>query len=188
MNRKIKMLLLGVIVGVSTFAINVGGVELKDKVTLKSKELVLNGAGIRKKFFLKLYVASLYTSNKEEGAKEILESQGEMQIKLDITSSMITGKRLREGLEEGFATASPEKLKPIQDKIDKFIVKIEKEEIKKGDVFTFNYVDGKVNSYKNEKLIITTDGKEFKEVLFGIWLGEHAVDKDLKEEMVGVRN
>jgi hypothetical protein len=41
-------------------AAEVGGVKLDDKVSIDGHELVLNGAGIRTKVFLRIYVLGLY--------------------------------------------------------------------------------------------------------------------------------
>lgn len=43
-----------------TLAKEVAGVTLPETITLGSKPLVLNGAGIRSKFFIKVYVGALY--------------------------------------------------------------------------------------------------------------------------------
>ena len=44
----------------ATGAAEVGGVKLDDKVSLAGREAALNGAGVRVKVFLKIYVVSLY--------------------------------------------------------------------------------------------------------------------------------
>ena len=38
----------------------IAGVDVPQTVTIENKNLVLNGAGIRKKLFIKVYVGALY--------------------------------------------------------------------------------------------------------------------------------
>ena len=42
-----------------------------------------------------------------------------------------------------------------------------------------------VKVYKNNKLLGTIEGMEFKRALFGIWLSKKPADKDLKQAMLG---
>ena len=46
----------------------IGGVELSETLSEGGSRLVLNGAGIRKKAFLKLYVGGLYLKEKQQDA------------------------------------------------------------------------------------------------------------------------
>ncbi|MGL5395016.1 MAG: chalcone isomerase family protein, partial [Shewanella sp.] len=43
-----------------THAKEVSGVQVADSITLDAQTLQLNGAGVRSKFFMDLYVGSLY--------------------------------------------------------------------------------------------------------------------------------
>ena len=54
----------------------VAGVEVPESVTLNgvAKPLQLNGAGIRKKFFISVYVAALYLPARTNDAKALIQS------------------------------------------------------------------------------------------------------------------
>jgi len=45
---------------VNTYAVEVAGAKIEDTVSVSNQNLVLNGAGIRKKLFIKVYVGALY--------------------------------------------------------------------------------------------------------------------------------
>ncbi|UUV17910.1 chalcone isomerase family protein [Fusobacteria bacterium ZRK30] len=185
MGRGLITVILGILMGVSAMAVNIAGVDVKENFIAADKKMVLNGAGIRKKLFFKLYVGSLYLPEKTVNAKAIVEGHENMTIELNIISKLITSAKLKEALEEGFATVEPEKMELIKDKLKIFTGIFKGGKVKRGDVFTFNYIDGKVETYKNKEHILTTEGQDFKEALFGIWLGDRAIDKGLKAEMLG---
>ena len=56
----------------SAAAIDVDGVKIDDKVGVGGQELVLNGAGVRKRAIFKVYVGSLYVPTKARTAQEVL--------------------------------------------------------------------------------------------------------------------
>jgi hypothetical protein len=185
MKRILTGITLIILINISTMAVDIAKVDIKENFIIANKKMVLNGAGIRKKFFFKLYVGSLYLPKTNTDAKAIVDGNENMTIELDIISKLITSGKIREALEEGFATVETEKLKLIKNKLKIFVSIFEDEKVKRGDIFTFNYIDGKIETYKNKKHVLTTEGKDFKEALFGIWLGDRAIDKDLKAEMLG---
>lgn len=185
MGRSLTAIILGVLMSISAMAVNIAGVDVKENFIAADKQMVLNGAGVRKKLFFKLYVGSLYLPEKTMDASAIVEGNENMTIELNIISKLITSAKLKEALEEGFATVEPEKMELIKDRLKIFTDIFEGGEVKSGDVFTFNYISGNVETYKNGKHILTTEGQDFKEALFGIWLGERAIDKNLKAELLG---
>jgi len=184
MKKLLGILMLGMLISVSAMGMIVNDVNLKDSITQNSTKLELNGAGIRTKFFLKLYVGSLYVPQKTQDAKSIIESKDEMSIKLNITSKMITTERLKEALTEGFETVDKNKLAKIEDKIKKFDA-VFTDKVELGDIYSFDAKDGVVTVTRNGKHLITIEDQDFKEALYGIWLGDKAVDSKLKNNMLG---
>jgi len=151
-----------------------------------SNGLVLNGAGIRSKFFFDLYVGGLYLKKKNSNALEVIETDEPMAITLHITSSLISSKKMMDATIEGFENSTKGNLKPIQKEIDKF-VDVFKDEIKNGDIYDFIYRPNTgVQIYKNSKLSTTIKGLEFKKALFGIWLCDKPAQESLKKEMLGI--
>jgi len=185
MKRILTVVILLILMSIFTMAIDIAGVDIKENFVITNKKMVLNGSGVRKKLFFKLYVGSLYLPKKNIDPRAIVDGDENMTIKLDIVSTFITSTKIKEALEEGFATVETEKLNKIKDRLKKFVSIFQDEKVKRGDIFTFNYIDGKIETYKNKKHVLTTEGKDFKEALFGIWLGDRAIDKKLKIDMLG---
>ena len=85
---------------------DMAGITLPDVFETPKAKLVLNGAGIRTKFFLDLYVGGLYLVQKEQQPEKIIAADNPMVIKLHIVSSMITSKKMEAATREGFENAT----------------------------------------------------------------------------------
>lgn len=163
----------------------ISGVTLPEKTTFGEDEVTLNGAGVREKFWMDMYVGGLYLKTKSSNAQKIINADETMGIQLHIVSGMITSKRMIDAIESGFDKSTQGDKAPIREKIDKFISVFD-EKIQKGDVFDLTYQpEHGVVVYKNGKETGLIKGFEFKKALFGIWLTEKPGDEDLKEAMLG---
>lgn len=166
-------------------AANVGGVEIPDTYTADSTELELNGAGTRSKFFMDLYVGSLYTPQARQDGNAVVEADEPQAITLHITSGMITSERMTEATMEGFEASTDGDMSPVKAEIDQFM-SVFKEEIKEGDVFDLVYVpEAGVKVLKNGEPKDTVGDLAFKKALFGIWLSDDPAQSSLKEDMLG---
>ncbi|CAM3704698.1 chalcone isomerase family protein [Flavobacterium gelidilacus] len=185
MKKQILALLLVVI---ATFSMNaqktVSGVKVDDKLSLEGKDLTLNGAGIREKFWMDLYVGSLYTTKKTTNGQDVVDSKDAAAIKLNIVSGMITSEKMISAINEGFDNSTNKNTASLKTKIDKF-KGFFKDKIVKGDVFIIMYDGTEVSVYKNGAKKGSIDGYDFKKALFGIWLGKKPADDDLKDGMLG---
>lgn len=185
MKKQISALFLVVF---ATFSMNaqttVSGVKVDSKLSLEGKDLTLNGSGIREKFFMDLYVGSLYVTKKSTNAQDIVDSKDAAAIKLNIVSGMITSDKMISAINEGFENSTGKNTASLKTKIDSF-KGFFKEKINKGDSFIIMYDGNDVTVYKNGTKKGSIDGHDFKKALFGIWLGKKPADDDLKDGMLG---
>ncbi|GLP98109.1 chalcone isomerase family protein [Paraferrimonas sedimenticola] len=166
-------------------ATTVSGVELEPQIQVQQQDLVLNGAGVRSKFFIDLYVGSLYLPAKSQAVDAILASEEVSAIRLNITSGMITSEKMTDAILEGFDNATNGNPGEMQQRIDDFIG-VFNEEIVKGDQYTFNFIPGKgVVGFKNGEQKVIVDGDDFRVAMMKIWLGEKPAQKKLKQQMLG---
>ena len=166
--------------------VTINGVTLPATVKSGATELVLNGGGIRKKLFFKLYTAGVYVQAKTKTAADIVNADKPTAFRLTITSSVINSGNMSEAIQEGFGKSLKGNTAPLQAKIDQLVNTFKSEEIKEGDMFELFYVPGEgVKASKNGKLKATIPGLDFKKALFGIWLSEDPVDADLKTGLIG---
>ncbi len=162
----------------------VSGVKVSNTLSIEGQNLTLNGAGIREKMWIDLYVGSLYLPKKSSNANDILSASTTKAIQLDIVSSMITSDKMIKALNEGMEKSTNNNTAPLKAKITK-LISFFKEEIKKGDTFILTYIPGKgTYAYKNGVKKGIIEGEDFQKALFGIWLSKNAVDDDLKEDML----
>ncbi len=182
MKKIAKILTLFIFITTLGFGAKIGGVDMPDSL---QNGLVLNGAGIRSKFFFDLYAGGLYLKNKSSNALHIINLDEPMAIKLHIISSLITSEKMTDATLEGFENSTHEKMEPLKAQIDKFIA-VFKDEIKDGDIYDFIYTPKEgVEIYKNGKLSTNIKGLAFKKALFGIWLCDKPAQESLKEKMLG---
>jgi hypothetical protein len=159
------------------------GVSFYTDLKLDGENLVLNGAGLREKYWMDLYVAALYVPKKTNEAGKVIYNDSEMAIHIKIISNSVTRERFIESVNEGFASATHGKA--TKEDIKKFVGYFS-EPIKEGDKINLDYIPGKgVRVTKNGTVKGTIPGLEFKKALFSIWLGTPPVQESLKNEMLG---
>ena len=163
----------------------IAGVMVEDSLKTANQELMLNGAGIRSKMFIKLYVGMLYLEEKSNDAEAIMNADKDMAIRLEIISGMITSKKMMASTSEGFEKSTKGKTDAIKAEIDAFNTCFS-EKIEKGDVFEMVYAKGGgITVFKNGTLKDTISGMPFKKAMFGIWLSSNPADNALKKGMLG---
>lgn len=186
MFKKLLLLCSAILIVSSVgYAKEIGGINMPETLTAGKDMLVLNGAGIRTKFFIKAYVGGLYLKQKNSNADAIMNANEPMAIRLHIISKMITSDKMKDATMEGFQNSTKGNIAPYKDKIDMF-VSVFADSIKIGDIYDIIYIPGEGSKvYKNKELKTTTPGLDFKKILFGIWLCDKPADKGMKDLMLG---
>lgn len=166
--------------------IEVNGVSVPRKIDFQGKPLQLNGAGGRSKMWLEVYVQALYLSQLTQDPQFIIDSDTEMAVRIEITSSMVSSGKLTKAMNTGFeksAGANLEQLRPRIEQLKSYL----SDAITEKDVFVlaYNPLDQNVYVSKNEILKGKIPGFDFKKALFGIWLSDKPVDETLKKHLLG---
>jgi len=185
MIRKVVFLLVFGIVSLPVLAADVGGVKLDDKVTVGGQELVLNGAGIRTKVMFKVYVGSLYVPAKANTAAAVYaKAPRRVQLNMlrDVGSDQMV-EALVDGLKQANAAADVAAVKAQTDELASVMKSIG--QLKEGNVLTFDFVDGATKVGLNGATKGSIPGEAFNTALMNAWLGDNAVQPDLKKAMLG---
>ena len=179
------LILLLIISSASGFSqTKVGGVELPNEVLVKENRMQLHGAGTRVKLWMDMYAMGLYLSTDIKNAEQIILKDESMGIRLQIISALITSEKMEKATREGFKNSSNGGMAHLKLEIDNFI-SVFKGDIEKEDVFEFMYTpESGTMVYKNGELKDSIIGLSFKQALFGIWLCDKPVDKNLKQKLV----
>lgn len=185
MLRIMASFIIGMALMPLTQAKEVNDVNVADSIQVADQSLILNGTGIRSKFFLNIYIGALYLNEKSSDADALIAADKPMTIRLHITSSLIDGEKMSEATLDGFVKSTGGNLGPIQKEVESLIGAF-RDAVHDNDVFDLQYVPGKgVSVIRNGEEKVVVPGLEFKQALFGIWLSDDPVQDDLKEGMLG---
>ena len=169
--------------------IEVDGITLLRTIEFNGKNLQLNGFGERTKMWTEVYLQALYLTTLSQDAKEIINSDTEMAIRLQITSSLVTSKKLSKSLQKGIAkSVGEENVAKYKTQLDLLETLLNREDTKVGDGFNLIYSpsDKSIWVYKNNVLEGKIPGLDFKKAFFGIWLSDNPVDAELKTRLLGI--
>ena len=165
----------------------VANIELPEQLNLddQATSLVLTGAGARKKFFFKIYLASLYLPQKVSDANNILAGNQANQVRMDMLHSEVSKEKLTAAWNDGFeANHSAEELAPLKSRIEAFNALFET--LVAGDRVELDYIPQTGTRVTiNDAVKGVIPGEDFNRALLKIWLGESPVTRSLKGELLG---
>ncbi len=172
--------------GGASLAAEVAGVSLPDKITLADgSQLKLNGAGVRKKFFVTVYAGGLYVSKRSSSVDSILANPDGKRVIMHFLYKEVEKDNLTHGWDKGFEkNLTEEEFSKVKDRLAKFNDMFET--VHKGDVIRLDYLPKRgTQVWVNGKLKGTVKGKDFSRALLKVWLGKKPADKGLKKSMLG---
>lgn len=164
------------------------GVRIPEAVTASNGErLVLNGVGIRKKFFIKVYVGALYLPAPLRRAEAVVESDTVWRMHMHFVYDGVSREKIIDAWEDGFrANLSPEGLEALRARLQRFNVMFE--DMRAGERIVLEYIPGagtgiEVKGVHKGRI----QGADFARALLRVWLGEKPVDAGLKAGLLGLR-
>jgi hypothetical protein len=170
----------------SVGAMELAGVTLPETITVNGATLTLNGMGIRKKLFIKVYVGGLYLPAPSHDAAAIIAADEPKQVAMHFLYSKVSKAKLTEAWREGFTNNSAAKLPALQARLDEFCALWP--DMKSGEEAFITYLPGTGTTLVlNGKAVGTIPGSDFAEALFAVWLGDKPADAGLKAGMLGNR-
>lgn len=169
-------------------ATEIQGVAFPDRTKVGEAELVLNGAGLRSRFFFKVYAAGLYVADKKQSADELLASKGAKRLHI-VTLMDLTAPQFADALVEGLHKNLPEAdLAPLQPRIEQFRAAIlALKNAPKGAAIDIDWLPGAGTrlSFNGEKRGDDIAGEDFYRALLRIWLGDRPAENGLKDALLG---
>lgn len=179
-NIFLALLLTIVLAGPAT-ALEVAGVHLDPTVTVNEQPLQLNGYGIRKKFWVKVYIGSLYTTKAMSTVESVMSDPSDKLIRMNFMHSKVDREKITEAFNEGFANT-----KMSGSDVTKRFIALFRSDFLRGD--TVDLVlgsDGTVVYKHNGQVIGTIVSKPLVRGILGIYLGPVPADEALKRGMLG---
>jgi len=163
----------------------VAGREVPEAIDVGGARLVLNGAGIRKRFFFKVYVGALYVRTRSSDPAAIVAADEPKAVRVLFLRN-VSRAQMRRAYHDGIERNSPgPRIAELEAKLD-VLSELLPEEIKEGTELAVTYVPGEGTTLQtSDGTRGTVAGKEFADAMFRTWLGEHPADRDLKDAMLG---
>jgi len=169
-------------------SVTIDGVEIPDTLTVANggPALVLNGAGVREKLFLDIYIGALYLPEKSGDAQAILAGTGPACVVMHFLYKEVSREKITESWKNGLAANhTATEMQAFQPQLDKFNALFPT--MHRGEVIRICYLPGAGTEVRiNGEPRGTVEGEAFFHGLLGIWLGSHPVSNDLKQGMLGI--
>jgi len=162
-------------------AAELDGVTLPDTATVDGQTLVLNGMGLREKYFIDVYVGGLYLPAKMTDGNKAIQQDTPKKIVMQFIYSHVEADKMVETYQEGFevnpAAAS------LQPQIQQFLGWMQ--DVKEGDQVVLEYAPGKGTTLTMAgKVKGTIPGPEFMRLVFSNYIGPNA-NKALRTGLLG---
>ncbi|WP_428853070.1 chalcone isomerase family protein [Imbroritus primus] len=184
----LTILLGGMALAAPGMAAEVEGQRFDETVQLASKDLQLNGVGMRTVFLIKAYAAGLYLPEKARNAAVVLGMGGAKRLQIrplrEVEADTFI-KALNEGIHKNHSEAQISKLNSRLDQLSETLRTLGKAQ--KGDTINFDFAPESgtlitINGAAKGKPI---PGEDFYQAVLRIFIGDQPVDRDLKRGLLG---
>jgi len=158
-------------------------VTVPDTVTVGGQSLVLNGMGLRTKFFFKIYVGALYLPQKAGTTEAVMAESGPDRILMHMIYD-VSKKQFADAWNDGFHDNNPGMTGALQSDLVQFLAYFGSS--KEGDVITMDYIPGEGTQISwNGDSRGNIPGEDFHKALLNVFLGPKPPTKELKKGLLG---
>jgi Chalcone isomerase-like len=160
------------------------GVTLPDRIDVAGQALVLDGMGLRKKFFVKVYVAGLYLPARERVAAKVLAADAPRRMVFHFLYS-VSAEQLCDAWKEGLEANTPGASTEVKAGFKALCGAMEN--IPKGNEMVLTWLPGQGTRVEvNGKTKGTIPGKPAADAILATWIGPRPVPgEDFKQAVLG---
>jgi long-chain acyl-CoA synthetase len=167
-------------------AAEVAGIKVDDSLRIGGSDLLLNGAGVRSKLFIKVYVGALYVGQKATTPAAIYDSPQPrrmvMRMLRDVDAETLASA-MDEGLRDNHSPAELADMKAPAEQLAGIMKAIGK--AREGDTIAIDFLADGVTVGLNGEVRGKVAGPGFAKALLKVWLGEKPADASLKKALLG---
>jgi hypothetical protein len=163
-------------------AVEVAGVQLPATAQVAGEKLQLNGYGIRKKLFVKVYLGSLYTARPVQSAEAALAAPGAKLIRMDFLHSKVDREKIVAAFAEGLGKNAPQ---VAAGPAARQFLGWFRSDFVGGDRVELHLGAGAVTATHNGRILGSLNDPELARGVLLIYLGQEPADADLKKGMLG---
>lgn len=163
----------------------IAGIQVPETVTVEGTPLILNGAGIRRKFFFKIYLGALYLKNRQTTTNAVLTADNPRSVRMHFIYKEVSANQLVDAWNDGFkGNSSDKELAALKTRIEEFNALFPA--VHSGDTVNIDFLtDGTTAVRINGARRGTVSGADFQKAVLKIWLGDDPADGSLKQAMLG---
>lgn len=162
-------------------ALEVAGAHLDATVTVNERPLQLNGYGIRTKWWVKVYIGSLFTAKPMSTVTDVMSDPSDKLIRLNFLHSKVDREKITEAIREGFTNTRMDE----SDVAKRFLALFNRDFLRGDTVDLVLGADGTVVYKHNNQIMGTITSKPLVKGILGIYLGPVPADEALKRGMLG---
>jgi hypothetical protein len=165
-------------------AATLAGVTMPDRGEAGTQPLVLDGLGLRKKFFIKVYVGGLYLPAKERSAAKVMAADAPRRMLFHFLYG-VSAKQMCDAWDEGLADNTPNAGPEVKAAFRTLCSDME--EIPSGHQMALTYIPGEGTRVEvNGKLKGTIPGKAAADAILASWIGpKPGPGEDFKNAVLG---
>ncbi|HVJ10496.1 MAG TPA: chalcone isomerase family protein [Burkholderiales bacterium] len=182
-----RLLAFLLLVPLAAMAAEVAGVKIDDKTRIGSTELVLNGAGLRKRAFFQVYAMGVYVQQRSGNAATVVEQPGPKRVAIHMLRNVgadAFNEALADGIRANSSEAEAKALEPRLKELGAIIGGVG--EAKKGMAIHLDWTGAETQVVIQGKPVgKPIAGEDFYRALLRIWVGDRPVQDDLKKALLG---
>jgi len=180
------LLVLGTAWTASSYAFDAAGIRVPDTLTVNgwNRPLILNGAGIRKKFFISVYVGALYLDTKESDPEKILAATTHRVMRMQFLRNVgadALAQAWRDTIRANHNEDQARHLNGRLDEFNKLMPGAKPDDV----VLIMLHPDGTTQLAVNGERRGAIGGSDFQRALLRAWIGSHPADATLKRSVLG---
>ena len=166
------------------WAAEVAGVKIDERTKVGNADLVLSGAGLRKRVFFQVYAIGLYVQDRKA---DPLAQPGPKRVQIhmlrDVGAEQFT-EALADGIKANHTEAEAKALEPRVQQLGAIMAAVK--EAKTGMVIALDWTGRQtVVAIGGQPAGEPIPGEDFYRALLRIWLGDKPVQDDLKKALLG---
>lgn len=167
-------------------ALNIESVEVPEQAVVGGRILKLEGAGIRKKFVVDVYIGAFYTEGDVKNAAQARSIPGAKRMWFYFLRE-IESATFRQTWNEGLHSNNPTQvIDQNKNNVNKFIDLIDNN-ITKGDIMTIDYIPGIGTQLSiNGKVKGTISDEHFYNIVLNVWMGEHPPSLKFQKALLNI--
>ena len=161
------------------------GVQVPPQVTVQDTTLVLNGAGVRWKLFVKAYVGALYLAEPTRTPQQVIAAPGPKCIRLVLLRDVEASSMVDELLTRFRGNSTAEAYEQLRERIDELNGALP--DLRTGDIVRLDLADSdRTDFWINDALVASFGGADFQTAVLKLWLGDRPADERLKQALLGL--